>query len=236
MLRDIGMSSGGREQKELSLRINTVTTKDFAPNILQVVLHTSRGEIECLFHPCEGGKGGVIWVCGALGGFDGPSFGIFSILGKELVENGISSLRLHYRLPGNFDECVLDVLAGVSFLKGIGATDIALVGHSFGGAVVITAGALSPDVKAVVGVSSQTYGAQDVAKLAPKPLLLIHGKRDRNLPVKCSELIYEWAKGPKELVIYQDSGHFLRECHAELHDLLKRWLVERVGRGQFHLP
>jgi fermentation-respiration switch protein FrsA (DUF1100 family) len=93
------------------------------------------------------------------------------------------------------------------------------------------AGTLSPDVKAVVGLSSQTYGAQDVAKLAPKPLLLIHGERDRNLPVKCSHLIYEWANEPKEIVIYKGSGHFLRECHQELHDLLKAWLVDKVGRG-----
>ena len=219
------------EHEELSLRINNVISKEFAPNILQVVLQTSGGEIECLFHACEGGSGAVIWVCGALGGFDGPSFGIFSILGKELIEEGISSLRLHYRFPGNLEECALDVLAGVSFLKGMGASDIALVGHSFGGAVVIIAGALSPDVKAVVGLSSQTYGAQGVARVAPKPLLLIHGKRDRNLPVQCSEMIYEWAGEPKELVIYQDSGHFLRECHDELHDLLKRWLVEKVGRA-----
>jgi len=48
--------------------------------------------------------------------------------------------------------------------------------------------------------------------------------------VKCSHLIYEWANEPKELVIYKGSGHFLRECHHELHDLLKGWLVDRVGR------
>ena len=230
MSGDIKISSGSVDKEELSLTINAVATREFAPNILQVILQTSRGDIECLFHPCQGGTGGVIWVCGSLGGYDGPSFGIFSSLSKELVADGISSLRLHYRVPGNLEECALDVLAGVSFLKSLGIEGIALVGHSFGGAVVIMAGAFSPDVKAVVGLSSQTYGAQGVAKVAPKPLLLIHGKRDRNLSVQCSELIYEWAKEPKELVIYQDSGHFLRECHQELHDLLKKWLVERVGR------
>jgi pimeloyl-ACP methyl ester carboxylesterase len=152
-------------------------------------------------------------------------------LSGELVDDDISSLRLHYRIPGNFDECVLDVLVGVHFLKRHNIDGVVLAGHSFGGAVAIMAGTLSHDVNAVVGLSSQTFGAQDVAKLAPKPLLLIHGERDRNLPVKCSHLIYEWANEPKEIVIYKGSGHFLRECHQELHDLLKAWLVDKVGRG-----
>jgi len=219
------------EQKlEITLTLEGVQTAELPGNKMRLMLNTSRGDIPCIFHHCDGASGGVIWVCGALGGLDGPSFGIFSSLSDELVEQGISSLRLHYRIPGNFDECVLDVLVGVHFLKRHNIDRVVLAGHSFGGAVAIMAGTLSPDVNAVVGLSSQTYGAQDVAKLAPKPLLLIHGERDRNLPVKCSHLIYEWANEPKELVIYKGSGHFLRECHQELHDLLKRWLVERVGR------
>ncbi|MGB2799275.1 MAG: alpha/beta hydrolase, partial [Dehalococcoidia bacterium] len=168
--------------------------------------------------------------CGALGGLDGPSFGIFTTLSDELVDDGISSLRLDYRYPGDFGKCVLDMLVGVQFLKRQKIDRVVLAGHSFGAAVAIVAGTMSPDVRAVVGLSSQTYGAQDVAELAPKPLLLIHGSRDRNLPVECSELLYEWAEEPKELVIYQGSGHFLRECHDELHDLLKSWLRDKAGR------
>ena len=212
------------------LHLQGVQTAELSGNRLRTILNTSRGDIECLFHPCPGETGGVIWFCGSLGGFDGPSFGIFSSLSGELIDQGISSLRLNYRIPGDFDECVLDVLVGVHFLKGHNIDRVVLAGHSFGGAVAIMAGTLSPEVKAVVGLSSQTFGAQLVDRLAPKPLLLIHGQRDRNLPVRCSHQIYEWAKEPKELVIYQGSGHFLRECHRELHDLLKDWLADKVGR------
>ena len=193
-----------------------------------VILTTSNGEIECMFRPAEGASG-VIWVCGALGGFDGPSFGIFATLSQALQSEGISSLRLNYRFPGDFDQCVLDVLLGVHFLQQKGVDNVALAGHSFGGAVVIQAGTMSPQVKAVVGLSSQTFGAQRVNDLSPRPLLLIHGERDRNLPVHCSQHIYEWANEPKELVIYKGCGHFLRECHQELHDLLKNWLVDKLG-------
>jgi pimeloyl-ACP methyl ester carboxylesterase len=147
------------------------------------------------------------------------------------MTEGISSLRLNYRLPGDFDECVLDVLAGIEFLSRKGIDKVALVGHSFGGAVAIMAGTMSPLVKAVIGLSSQTYGAQRVAELSPRPLLLIHGERDRNLPARCSQLIYQWAKEPKELVIYKGCGHFLRECHQELQVQLQSWLVEKLKRA-----
>ena len=193
-----------------------------------VILSTSDGEIECIFRPAEGGRG-VLWVCGALGGFDGPSFGIFATLSQTLQSEGISSLRLNYRFPGDFEQCVLDVLVGLHFLKQKGVNNVALVGHSFGGAVVIMAGAMSHWVKAVVGLSSQTFGAHRVNELAPRPILLIHGERDRNLPARCSQDIYKWANVPKELVIYQGCGHFLRECHQELNDLLKDWLVDKLG-------
>jgi len=193
----------------------------------RIILSTSSGDIEGIFHHAKGGSG-VIWVSGALGGLDGPSFGIFAILSQKLLSEGISSLRLNYRFPGDFSECVLDVLVGVNFLQQKGVDNTALVGHSFGGAVVIMAGAMSRQVKAVVGLSSQTYGAHWVNRLSPQPLLLIHGERDRNLPARCSQDIYEWADEPKELVIYKGCGHFLRECHQELHDLLKDWLVDKL--------
>jgi len=193
----------------------------------RVTLCTTDGNMEGIFHPAEGNSG-VVWICGALGGFDGPSFGIFTVLSHELTSDGINSLRLHYRFPGEFDDCVLDVLVAMQFFEQNGINRIALAGHSFGGAVAIMSGTRSPLVKAVVGLSSQTFGARQVSQLSPRPLLLVHGDRDQNLPVQCSYNIYDWAKEPKELVIYKGSGHFLRECKNELHDLLRGWLADKL--------
>lgn len=194
-----------------------------------VIITTSDGEIECLYRQAEG-ESGVIWVCGALGGFDGPSYGIFSILSQEMQGKGISSLRLNYRNPGDFEECVLDVLVGLRFFQREGVDKVALVGHSFGGAVVIMAGTQSAQVKAVVGMSSQTFGAQNAGDLSPRSLLLVHGERDRNLSVRCSQEIYRWAREPKELVTYENCGHSLGDCHEELHDLLEGWLIGKLGK------
>lgn len=193
----------------------------------RVILRSTKGDIEGIYHDAEG-PAGVIWVSGSLGGLDGPSFGIFKTLSTALVKDRISSLRLDYRLPGDFDQCVHDVLVGINFLEQSGLDNIALIGHSFGGAVVIMAATMSTEVKAVVGLSSQTYGTDWVSKLSPKPLLLIHGDRDRNLPARSSWHIFVHAKEPKEIVIYKGSGHFLRECHQELQELLKSWLVDKL--------
>ena len=198
----------------------------------RVILRNTKGDIEGIFHRAEG-LAGVVWVSGSLGGLDGPSFGIFETLSATLVKYGTSSLRLDYRLPGDFDQCVHDVLVGVNFLKQSGVDYIALVGHSFGAAVVIMAATMSTEVKAVVGLSSQTYGTHRVSELSPKPLLLIHGDRDRNLPVRSSWHIFERAKEPKDIVIYKGSGHFLRECRQELYELLRSWLIDKLKtKGQ----
>ena len=212
----------------MKLQLISVQSLPLGSDCAHVILTTSDGEIECVFRPTSGNSG-IIWVCGALGGFDGPSFGIFATSSEALQSKGISSLRLNYRFPGDFDQCVLDVLIGVHFLQQQGVDNVALVGHSFGGAVAIQAGTMSPQVKAVVGLSSQTFGAQRVNQLSPRPLLLIHGERDRNLSVRCSQDIYNWANEPKELVIYKGCGHFLRECHDEMHDLLKNWLIDKLS-------
>src|SRR5262249_43641696 len=112
------------------------------PGTLQLFLETSRGEIRGLLHPVEGGTGAVVCVGGARGGLDGPAERLYARLPSLLSRAGATVLRIQYRHPNVLDECVLDVLAGCSFLRGIGAADIVLMGHSFGGAVVIRAGPL----------------------------------------------------------------------------------------------
>ena len=116
----------------MKLQLISVQSLPLGSDCAHVILTTSDGEIECVFRPTNGDSG-IIWVCGALGGFDGPSFGIFATSSEALQSKGISSLRLNYRFPGDFDQCVLDVLIGVHFLQQQGVDNVALVGHSFGG-------------------------------------------------------------------------------------------------------
>lgn len=194
-------------------------------------IETERGPISCLYHQGKRDGGAVIWVGGTDGGFDGPAGAIYADLAEDLLENGVGSLRLDFRrrdAPGIVAEGVHDVLAGVAFLKDEGAGRIGLVGHSFGGAVVITAAALSPDVSAVVTLSTQTAGTAAAPRVAPRPLLLVHGELDRRLPPECSEYVFSRAGRPKELVILPGAKHSLRQRRRELRELLRTWLREKL--------
>ncbi|MBI2855730.1 MAG: dienelactone hydrolase family protein, partial [Chloroflexi bacterium] len=153
---------------------------------------------------------------------------IFPILSDDLTEEGVSSLRLSYRRPNDLFHSMLDVVAGVRFLQDQGCQRVALVGHSFGGAVVIAAAPLSDAVVTVACLASQTYGAQYVSMIEPRPILLVHGEDDTRLPPRCSELIYELASEPKKLVLYPGTGHSLRESRDQLHPLLRDWLLEKL--------
>ena len=160
-----------------------------------VTLSTDRGQIQAILHPsADAGEGAVIWVCGAGGGYTGPARGMFSVLAEEFTPQGITSLRLNYRNPGVFPESVLDTLCGLDFLKGRGRSRVALVGHSFGGAVVIAAATSTNQAVAVVSLSPQTYGAGGAPQVSPRPLLIVHGLEDTRLSPRCARQIHQ--RGP----------------------------------------
>ena len=213
---------------DLELTITQVAAHPEPDGNLRVMIGTSRGEIRGILHPCATAPAAAIYVGGAMGGFEGPARDLYGRLADRLRPS-MSGLRMHYRRPGDLEECVLDVLAGVSFLRGIGATGgIAIVGHSFGGAVVIKAGELSSSVAGVAALSPQLHGTRTVEALG-KPLLLVHGMRDGVLDHAASEDIHARALEPKRLVLYAEADHSLNQAAAGLEELLTTWLTEIVA-------
>ena len=193
-------------------------------NLHQTIeVSTPRGTVRGVLYPVEGARGAVVMVGGAGGDITGPA-GIYEELATRLQADGATALRLEYRTPNHLDECVYDLLANIEALSQRGMERVTLVGWSFGGAVVIRAGAASDDVIGVATVASQTYGAGAVGELAPeKSLLLMHGTADGVLPYELSQYLYAQAGEPKELVLYPDDGHGVERHRPEMLEKLHSW-------------
>ena len=191
-----------------------------------IALETNGGTIRCRFHDAAVGDAAVLWVFGAGGGLGGPAGGLYARLARQLLPDGVASLELDYRRPADLLSCEQDVLTGIAYLGTCGRSRIVLVGHSFGGAVVITAGAASEAVIGVAALSSQLRGTEAADRISPRPLLVMHGMADEVLPDTCSHDIYRRAKEPKRLVLYPGCRHGLDQCREELDRDLLSWLRE----------
>jgi alpha/beta superfamily hydrolase len=215
------------DQDELEMRILGVDPGDEIAGARKLYLRTTRGALPLIVHSAEGVSRAVLCISGAIGGFDGPTT-LYARLGLKMPQAGFTVARMNYRQPNEFDECVLDTLAALTFLKGMRHQHAALIGHSFGGAVAINAGRLSPVVSTVVAISSQLAGAHPVGELAPKPLLLVHGTADAVLAHECSRLLYERAGEPKLLKLFEGADHRLSGRGDELFELVRDWIEARI--------
>src|SRR5262245_12565016 len=197
-------------------------TNGHPPPTADVEIFTPEGSIKGLLHKAEGARGAIIMVGDASGGLDGPA-GLYEPLAEQLQKSGIMALRIDYREPGDLRESIYDVLAGIEAVRQQGAERVALLGWSFGGAVVITAGVASDLVVGVATIACQNFGAEMASELSPKSLLIMHGTRDLETPDQYSRNMYIRARQPKELVLYDGSDHDLAS-HTELAlDKLCAW-------------
>jgi pimeloyl-ACP methyl ester carboxylesterase len=195
-----------------------------------VKIITSRGSIHCRYYPVENAEKAVIWVGGVGGDWDTPARGLYPQLCQELRSQHIASLRVRYRYSTQLEESILDVLAGITYLQDEGIESLALVGHSFGGAVVIQAAAQCPDVCTVVTLATQAYGADAAAELATRcSILLLHGMADEVLPPDCSQRVYQLALEPKQIVLYPNANHGLDPVADEVYPLVRDWIIQEFS-------
>lgn len=193
-------------------------------------LPTAQGTITGLLTRVPGADRAAVLMGGAGGGMHGPA-GVYSDLAHCLRDQGVTTLRLEYRRPNDLPTCVSDVRQAVGQLVAEGIARVVLVGWSFGGAVVIRAGAEIDQVVGVATVASQTYGTEAVRWLAPKALLLLHGTADTTLSDRCSRSLYAQAGEPKELVLFPGDNHGLQLHRAEMLAKLCAW-ASAVLAGQ----
>ena len=180
------------------------------------------GCVRAMLHPARGASAAVLAVGGSTGGLHGPAW-IYPELCARLQAAGITGLRLDYHRPNRLEACTQDVLAGIHLLEEHGIERVVLLGWSFGGAVVIRAAVQSARVVAVATVGAQTAGTAFVGRLAPRPLLVLHGTADPILPDRCARDLYTRAAEPKELGLYPGDGHGLEHHQMAVLDRLVAW-------------
>jgi dienelactone hydrolase len=185
------------------------------------------GYVKCEFFRAYTDKA-IIYMHGVGGGTHGPS-DIYHLLAEDLQESGISSLLIDCRYDSNMDACISDVRACIDYLeKNYHIDKIGLIGWSFGGAVVIAAAAADRRVKTVVTVASQSSGTKDVSRIAPRPILLIHGTGDNTLNYDSSVDIAERAREPKKLVLFPGADHGISQNREEMYELVREWFLEHL--------
>jgi len=190
---------------------------------MNVNISVGESTVQGILHQANHSCDAVILISGAGGGLFGPG-GIYTELAKRLSGKGITTLQLDHRTPNKLPSCIEDVNAAITELvNNYGVKQVSLVGWSFGGAVVISAGATNTYVKAVTTIASQTAGTELVSKLSPKPLLLLHGTGDKCLTDKCSRILYQHANDPKEIVLYPGDNHGLTQNSRNVIDKLVKW-------------
>ncbi|NHM27511.1 alpha/beta hydrolase [Desulfofundulus sp. TPOSR] len=71
----------------------------------------------------------------------------------------------------------------------------------------------------------------DAARLAPRPLLIIHGTRDGVVPPEDARLIFEAAGEPRELVWIEEGDHQFAKHYHQVWETLFDWLDRHFKRS-----
>jgi pimeloyl-ACP methyl ester carboxylesterase len=195
-----------------------------------IQIETSDGEVECRYYWVENADKGVIMVGGVGGGFDTPADSLYPRLCTDLKEAEISSLRIKFRNPTDLAAAVMDVLIGIEFLKLEDIREFGLIGHSFGGAVVVQAAFNEKHVKTIVTLATRGFGISPISLLRENTsVLLIHGENDQVLPPEISVYAYDLAHEPKCIKIFDaNSGHSLNEVSDDVYTEVKNWIIENL--------
>ena len=79
------------------------------PNLKRLTFRTTRGDFNALAHFRQGIRRAAIELGDRGTGLSGPG-SIYPQLANELLDQGIGSVRLAYRSPGDYAQSAIDVL------------------------------------------------------------------------------------------------------------------------------
>jgi alpha/beta superfamily hydrolase len=199
----------------------------------QITFLTTRGELHARLRMHRGMKQAVI----LLGG-DSRETGFepaFDLLDSDLAARDIGAVRLDYRCPGDCAQCAIDTLLACQYLDDEGIRDVILVGWSFGASVAAAAGSVARNVRGVAAISAREATETCARRLRSKPILLLHGEKDKITPVESVSRIRARVDSPSRLIIYPGAGHDLKEVRQKVNEDLVDWLTRTLDPSQLCL-
>lgn len=153
------------------------------------------------------------------------------------------SARNPLAIMGLWRQALADVRLGLRYMGARAEVDgrrLALVGYSMGSflsvaiaaddpavrALVLAAGGDLPAGTALAGVARAVADPiRAVKKLNGRPLLMVHGRRDRTVLPEQAQRLFDAADQPKE-ILWWDAGHYLPH---EASESAAAWLRSRLG-------
>lgn len=67
-----------------------------------------------------------------------------------------------------------------------------------------------------------------VGRISPRPVLIVHGDRDRVVPTKASQALYGAARSPKRRLIYRGGHEIPKSQEDRVFGALYRWMVSNL--------
>ena len=155
-----------------------------------------------------------------------------------LLEAGLATLRFNYRGVGNstgrHDEGrgeKDDIRTALTYLEEIYPNqEITFAGFSFGsrfGAETVLSEARVPRIISI-GTPVDKYDYSFLRK-CEKPILFVHGDRDEFGSTESLRRLYDNLECEKELIIFENCGHFFDKHLNELKDAIRNWTIRQIA-------
>ena len=202
----------------------------------------SHGELEAILKEPTGAAKGAAVVCHPhpLGQGTMHNKVVYRVA-AGLVEAGLITIRFNFRGVGastgahdDGDGERQDVKDVLNYLtENYPNQPITLAGFSFGSRVGTE---VSLDEKRIlrlisIGTPVDKYDFSFL-KNNKKPILFVHGARDEFGAVENLRKLVETLKSEKELIIFENCGHFFDEHLNELKNAVRDWTLKKISHEQ----
>ena len=207
-----------------------------------LTIPASHGQLEAILKEPAGEPRGVALVCHPhpLGGGTMHNKVVFRAA-AGLIDAGLITLRFNFRGVGastgvhnEIEGGREDVADALNYLaETYPGRPITLAGFSFGSRVGVEVGAADDRVVRLISIGTPVdkYEDFEYLKNVHKPILFVHGDRDEFGSVASLRAIYDQVPAEKELVVFENCGHFFDDHLNELRETIKNWVVKRDVRN-----